>query len=684
MTRTSTVSKRLMAMVLAVIACPLASTAARSTPGEASVNLLIANTRAVRDIALAPDGETVAAVITDTTSEGGHGHLWLLSPDEVPRQISGLDKDAGSEDGHPAWSGDGAQLYYVAKVGDAVSVRRYDRLAHTTTTLSLQRADGGVDAVWDDRLVGERLQVRGISPSPTSGTIAVWAADPDPMIRLAETKQDDHVFGETETVRLYLVDGDEVRSVPLPDDVDDAVWQDDGARMLVLTRPPSDDLGVSNALWLVETGRKPERLEAVLPTIDSVAWAEGGQEIAYLAQCEHDTPTVCRDLYVQSIAGGVPRNLSAGIEGSIVAGPIATRSDAVYVLVARGFGQQVARFDWRTGRMDWMTGLPKVVKALATNRRTSAFAMLAADSGGPVSARIAGPDLRVAVPLPSPPLQPAGWGPLAGRPVSWRNEGLTIEGLFYRPVGVPGPVPLIINVHGGPAGRFEDSDYPLVRLLLAQGWAVLHVNPRGSLGYGAPFLASNRDDLGGADYRDIISGLDHVLAREKIDPDRLAMIGFSYGGEMVAFAQGRTEKFKALVSAAPVIEQFSEYGSEESSWYDRWYFGKPWRRFGAAWRQSPLSGVKSSRTRFLLLHGEADTIDPPEQSKIMLRALRQEGVPSQLVLYPRQSHRELGLNFYGWPSVEPHHGIAMRSRLVEFISDAFAGKCDLKLESCDE
>ena len=80
-------------------------------------------------------------------------------------------------------------------------------------------------------------------------------------------------------------------------------------------------------------------------------------------------------------------------------------------------------------------------------------------------------------------------------------------------------------------------------------------------------------------------------------------MGYSYGGEMAAFVVGKTNRFKGIVSGAPVIDQFSEYGTEESSWYDQWYFGKPWERSEDAWRQSPLAGAKNAKTPFLLLQG---------------------------------------------------------------------------------
>jgi len=205
---------------------------------------------------------------------------------------------------------------------------------------------------------------------------------------------------------------------------------------------------------------------------------------------------------------------------------------------------------------------------------------------------------------------------------------------------------------------------------------VLRCNPRGSTNYGSAFAAANRNDLGGEDYKDIMVGLDYVLQNEPIDGARLALEGYSYGGEMAGFAEGKTTRFKAIVSGAPVIDQFSEYGTEGDSWYDRWYFGKPWEHLADAWRQSPLSTVGNAKTPFLLLQGQSDTTDPLGQSQEMYRALRQMNVPVELITYPRENHAPLAQAIQGFPTKEPWHGFDARQRIVEFIAKSFGEKAN--------
>lgn len=180
-------------------------------------------------------------------------------------------------------------------------------------------------------------------------------------------------------------------------------------------------------------------------------------------------------------------------------------------------------------------------------------------------------------------------------------------------------VPLVVEVHGGPTGAYVDSYDPFVNFLVGCGWAVLRTNPRGSTNYGRTFAAANKNDLGGGDYRDIMAGVDFVLRTQPIDDERLALEGYSYGGEMAAFVEGKTTRFKAIASGAPVIDQYSEYGTESSSWYDRWFYGKPWEHPTDAWRQSPLSAMGQAKTPFMLLQGQNDTTDPLGQAQEMYR-----------------------------------------------------------------
>jgi dipeptidyl aminopeptidase/acylaminoacyl peptidase len=199
-------------------------------------------------------------------------------------------------------------------------------------------------------------------------------------------------------------------------------------------------------------------------------------------------------------------------------------------------------------------------------------------------------------------------------------------------------LPLVVLVHGGPTGRWSDSFEPWGQLLVSRGYAVLYPNVRGSTGYGQRFIEMNRADWGGADFKDVMAGVDAMIARGVADPDRLGIGGWSYGGYMAAWAVTQTTRFKAAVSGAPVIDMASEFGTEAGPAYDEWFYGLPYEKLDGFVKSSPITYVKRAKTPTLLLQGEDDVTDPIGQSQQFYRGLKRYGVESDLVLYPREGH----------------------------------------------
>jgi dipeptidyl aminopeptidase/acylaminoacyl peptidase len=414
----------------------------------------------------------------------------------------------------------------------------------------------------------------------------------------------------------------------------------------------------------------PAQLKEVPATIRGGTWSDDGSRYFFRAQAKADAPPGYDDLYVLNLDDRSIRNVTADLGGSLGNDDPLSVGTAVFQVVQRGFRTAYARISG--GKTEELHFDRPVVRALQCSLKHAPCAWLGESGTQPPALYFASQPGRAARVLNTPNLLPAKWDTPAAHAVQWKNDGLDIEGLLYLPPQASsGKVPLVVEVHGGPTGAFIDSFTPMAAHLVAQGWAVLLTNPRGSTGYGAAFAAANKNDLGGSDLRDIIAGVDAVIAAHPIDPNKLALMGYSYGGEMAAFVEGKTDRFKAIVSAAPVIDQQSEYGTEDESWYDRWFYGKPWEHREDAWRQSPLAYVAQAKTPFMLIQGEGDTVDPLGQSLEMYRALRQQGVSVQLLQYPRDNHGPLGSNMYGFPSTEPWHGFDARRRLVLFIKTAF-------------
>jgi dipeptidyl aminopeptidase/acylaminoacyl peptidase len=231
--------------------------------------------------------------------------------------------------------------------------------------------------------------------------------------------------------------------------------------------------------------------------------------------------------------------------------------------------------------------------------------------------------------------------------VRWRSQdGLEIEGLLTYPVGYrPGRrVPLLLAIHGGPAGvfsqRYQASPalYPLAAFA-ARGYAVLQPNPRGSTGYGLKFRRANFKDWGGGDYRDLMAGVEHVIRLGVADPERLGVMGWSFGGYLAAWAVTQTRRFKAASVGAGVSDLISQAGTTDMPGQRLVYFGAwPWDDPDFYAARSPVLRAKGVTTPTLIQHGEHDPRVPLGQGRELYNALRQQGVPVRMLVLPRQGH----------------------------------------------
>ncbi len=645
---------------------------------------------------LSPDGRQVLMRVVDSSADGGRGHLFLTQIDAgAARQLTFSPPSDKQGEGSAQWLPDGRSVLFIAHRGERTSLYQLALAGGEARTLAVN-----VPVVADDArdplalppaAPGEALpgavelaaDVVAFRPSPDGRLIALTARDPEtPGEKRQKDARADAAWVDhgLHHVRLYLLEIATARLLPVPLggelDVGAFAWSADGHRLVALAEGGNHaaDLGPATETWLIEAAEPTHarRLAGMPPTVSSAVWSLDGKRLLFVAQAEQDAPPGYSALYDYELANGVIHAWPDPLDGNPAGAPMALAGGEVLLGVERGLDVSMVRYGAKRGVATTLALPAAVVSEMDSNAMRRGWVFLASSGGQPsalyYAASLGGP-LRV---LLTPALSPSPLRSVAPQRLQWEHEGRQLQGLLYMPSDRGQQrVPLVLEVHGGPLGAYFDHQDPFADFLVGQGWAVLRVNPRGSAGRGAAFAAANKNDLGGGDYRDLMSAVDRVLASEPIDPARLALVGYSYGGEMAAFVEGSTDRFRAIVSGAPVIDQYSEYGTEDSSWYDRWYFGKPWQRSADAWRQSPLSRVVSGHTPFLLLQGEADVTDPLGQSQEMYRALRQSGVPVELVTYPREDHGPLAQAIYAEASTEPWHGHDARRRIVAFIQRAF-------------
>jgi dipeptidyl aminopeptidase/acylaminoacyl peptidase len=221
--------------------------------------------------------------------------------------------------------------------------------------------------------------------------------------------------------------------------------------------------------------------------------------------------------------------------------------------------------------------------------------------------------------------------------------GARIEGWLIKPAGFDPSqkYPLMLKIHGGPHGTYGNAFFHEFQLLVAQGYVLLYVNPRGSQGYGEEFAQCIRADWGNLDYADIMAGVDHAIAQGYVDPQRLAAGGASYGGYMTCWLLGHTDRFKAIVTERVVSNLASFWGTSDiGPTFGAWEMGgKTPREDPETYaRCSPITEMDRAITPTLIIHGEMDLRCPMEQSEQAFIVLKRAGVPVEFVRYPDESH----------------------------------------------
>ena len=270
------------------------------------------------------------------------------------------------------------------------------------------------------------------------------------------------------------------------------------------------------------------------------------------------------------------------------------------------------------------------------------------------------------------PLTESNAGYFAERPAATMEKftitraDAEIESRVFLPPGFdPGrKYPLALDIHGGPHGVFSDTFSPQQQVLATNGYVVLAVNPRGSSTYGAPFMKAVLGDWGGEDYLDIMASVDEICERDYIDPDRLVVTGYSYGGFMSSWIIGHDDRFKAAVVGAPCTNLSSMYGTSDIGvrFGEVQWGGVRKDALDAFLERSPLTYAPNVRTPTLLLHGEADARCPIEQSEQYFVTLKRLGKEVEFVRFPGCSH---GFPRTGHPRMREEY----LSRLLNWMND---------------
>jgi len=601
--------------------------------------------RTLQDPQFSPDGQRVAFVVGEPLKgEKRIRHIWVY--DEKSGAVRQFTYSEKSET-WPRWSPDGKKLAFLSNRGG------------DEQQIYILNMTGGVAAA----VTKGKASVSAFAWSPDGQSIAYITPDPKSEAEEKKIKDKDDarvVDKDDKLPRLRILDlakKEEHAVTPATWKIEELKWMPDGQSIVVrgTNKPASDQF--TEGLYSIWLRGGMDELRAPHGPINDLRISPDGKLVGFAA-ARDDGPSP-HDLWLIGAEGGVARNLTGASLDRPVHGYRWAKDGSLTLLYAEGFHNKLAVYS-RTGEKKELPEMPgnpgefdvSPAGAIAFVGETGVTPqeLWLRDGEGPA---------RQITHL-NETLKP--YGLIAPEYYKYKSfDGVEIEAGLLKPAGYDGKskLPTIVLVHGGPTGNWRDSVDSWGQLLVARGYAVLYPNVRGSIGYGEKFLEMNRADWGGGDFKDVIWGVEDLITKGIADSSRLGIGGWSYGGYMAEWAvtQEVPHPFKAAVSGAGMANLISEFGTENGSAEDEWFFGTPYEHPERFLNSSPLIYVKNAKTPTLILQGEADPIDPLGQSQELYRGLKRYNVPTDFVVYPREPH---GLQ-------EAKHRVDMQTRMVAWF-----------------
>ena len=590
------------------------------------------------DPQMSPDGQWVAYVITPTlsTQRPSRSAIWIAPVDRraPPRRLT-----AGTQiENGPRWSPDGREIAFLSNQPDASATGLAAR------QVWIAPVDGGAAR----RLTASATEVRGFSRTADGKTFAYVAADPRSGQQKADAaaKRDQTIIDDKADLgRLWLQDaaGGQPRRIAIEDrNIADVRWSPDGQRLAARV---ADTTGLNDYFYHSDVAIIDAASGAARTVFREASgpgeWSPDGKRLAFIQLREQYIGLRAWIIDVDS-----DRRLRIGEDHPGHIRRLEWAADG-RSLMAQSFENtrtKLVRIDARDGRISTL---------LAFDGRLSGFSAesgrvaLAADTPTrPDDIWLWTVGQAKAEPLTDLNPQVRQWTLGQVREVSWTSskDGLKIYGTLVTPPGyVAGaPIKTVIQGHGGPEGLWWSgwlgSWHDWAQMLATHGYAVLLPNPRGSEGQGGAFARGPINDWGGADFQDVLDGLDMLVAQKIADPARVGIGGWSYGGYLSAWAATHSDRFRtAIVGAAPV-DIPSMLLTTDTPDFVAGYYGKFPENLARMDASSPVRFVDRVKVPVLVLHGDLDRRVPVGLGLSFYRGLRLLGKDATMVSYPREPH----------------------------------------------
>ncbi|HTS65344.1 MAG TPA: S9 family peptidase [Candidatus Acidoferrales bacterium] len=589
----------------------------------------------VADPQISPDGRLVAYTITHVDAEQNrrNSEIWLVPFDgsAAPRQLT---SSIGATS--PRWSPDGKALAF---------------LGGRPAQVQLLPMDGGEAR----RITSLKNGVTAFAWSP-DGTrlVCVSRTGPAPAERSTDTRHylasyykfNGRSFFDPLRSHLWVVSahGGDARQITSGDQRNDLdpQWSPDGARVAFASERTDTEPGAVDEIRTVSaSGGEMKQIADRHEGDRSPRWSPDGKWIAYLAASKEDESQA---IWIAGAEGGVSRQAARRLD--YVPASLSWRDDGGALLFVSGWKgeQHLFSLDVRTGDVKAVTAGARYVTAPAIHYPSSRMVYTANDIrqldelyasalDGSAERRLThtNDDLLGRLELPEIERLPYK-----------SADGWQVDGFFMKPVGWQEgrKYPMVLSIHGGPAGQYGMGWYHEFQVYTSRGWAVFFANPRGSTGYGVEFQRGVKMEWGGKAYQDLMNGVDAALAKYPwIDRERLGVTGGSYGGFMTNWIVSHTDRFKAAVTLRSISNFISDDGTRDGAYgHKRDFGGDIFENYEFYWRSSPLRYAKEVKTPILILHSDDDQRVPLEQGEQWFRALQHFHVPSEFVIFPRENH----------------------------------------------
>ena len=539
-----------------------------------------------------PDGRFIAF----TSSRSGKNNIWLIRADGgEAEQISDVKSGVDSL----AWSPDGKQI------------------AFTMSDPPSEQEEKDQKARNDARVVGENLKMSHL-----------WVI---PVEKDAEGKRAAQRLTKAEFNVAYWD------------------WSPDGNTIIFshVPTPGADDWTRSDISTVDLASAAVTPFAATKAAEASPVYSPDGRSVAFRASDSPPTWGSTGWVFIAPAAGGPARRLAATFDEQPEIVGWSADGKWIYFTETKGTSTSLGALPVDGGAAKVLNPSDDVVFDVSLNLTRTAFGLSRQSWDRAPEAFVTSADawspVQVSQVNSGAPLHPLGKTEV----IRWKApDKREIEGLLTYPVGyAPGRrCPLLLIVHGGPTGVFMQSyianrsQYPIAAFA-ARGWAVLRCNIRGSSGYGREFRYANYKDWGGMDYRDLMAGVDEVIRLGVADPDRLGVMGWSYGGFMTSWIITQTRRFKAASIGAPVTNLMSFTGTTDISGFIPDYLGAEfWDDLSSYIKHSAMFNIKGVTTPALIQQGEQDVRVPIGQGYELYNALKRQGTKVRMVAYPRQPH----------------------------------------------